>query len=300
MDNPYPNITKLIEQDLSPEPMQNFQLIRAKSGVYVYNCLYNGTPAVVKYFEKEDDRREILNYRILGENNIPTIKTLALGKVSLVMEDISVSKDWRLGIPEDFEDTQVAKSLAMWYFTLHENGSAAPELDSLYFEYDSITKENLQTLIHKFPEGKELLEFVLTHFNRLRELIYQPTFTLTYNDFYWSNFVVRKDKQAAIMFDYNLLGKGYRFSDFRNVCWSISENAKTAFTEEYYRMYFEKYGRSRQEDEEIESRIYDLAASLFTLIVAFIERESFPSWAEETRTQVLNGDLLCKAKELFT
>ena len=302
MDNPYPNITKLIEQDLfniPPKLIQHFRLIRDKNGVYVYKCLYDGIPSVVKYFEKEDDRREILNYRILRENDIPTIKTLALGKASLVMEDISVSDDWRLGIPDDFEDTNVAKSLAQWYFTLHENGSVAPELDNLYFEYDSITKENLETLIHKLPEGKELFEFVLVHFDRLRELIYQPSFTLTYNDFYWSNFVVRRDKKAAMMFDYNLLGKGYRFSDFRNVCWSISDDAKAAFTDEYYRMYFEKYRRTRLEDEGAEKRIDDLAASLFTLIVAIIERESFPSWAEQTRSEALNGNLLSKAKQLL-
>jgi len=302
MDNPHPNITKLIKQDLSnisPKPIQHFQLIRAKSRVYVYKCLYNGIPAVVKYFENDDDKREILNYRILTKHDIPTIKTLALGKSSLVMEDISASKDWRLGISNDFEDTDVAKSLAQWYFTLHENGSTAPELDDLYFEYDNITKENLKTLIHKFPEGKDLLEFVLSHFNRLRELIYQPSFTLTYNDFYWSNLVVRKDKKAAMMFDYNLLGKGYRFSDFRNVCWSISDNAKAAFTDEYHQLYFEKYGRTRLEDEEVEKHIDDLAASLFTLIVAIIERESFPSWAEHTRSEVLNGNLLSKAKLLF-
>ena len=79
------NITAHIRRDLQ-KPIQDFQLIRAKDGVYVYKCLYEGIPAVVKYFEEEDDRREILNYRILAEHNIPTIKTYALGKTALVLK----------------------------------------------------------------------------------------------------------------------------------------------------------------------------------------------------------------------
>ena len=301
--NPYPNITELIKQDLqgvSPKPIQNFRIIRAKSGVYVYRCLYDGTPAVVKYFEKEDDRREILNYRILIQHDIPTIKTLALGKTALVMEDISVSEHWRLGTEEDFEDVDVAKSLAQWYFTFHENGTAVSELDTLYFEYDSLTEENLKVLIQKFPEANELFQFLLTHYDRLHELIYMPSFTLTYNDFYWDNFIVRKDKKAAMMFDFNLMGKGYRFSDFRNVCWSMSKEAKTAFVDEYGRLYEEKHGHPRFEEEQAEKQIDDVAGELFQIVVAFIEKVTFPEWGNDVKNEALNGTLLSKAKQLLS
>jgi len=300
--NPYPDVTKHIRQDLqgvSPQPIQEFRLINAKGGVYVYKCLYDGTPAVVKYFEKEDDRREIFNYRLLAQHNIPTIKTLALGTTALVMEDISVSEQWRLGTAEDFKDADVTKSLAQWYFTFHENGAAVSELDTLYFEYDSITEENLNTLILKFPEAKELFRFVLTHYDKLRELIFKPSFTLNYNDFHWSNFVVRKDKKAAMMFDYNLLGKGYRFSDFRNVCWDLSEEAKAAFVNEYGRLYFEKHGQTRTEAEETERRVDDVMGPLFCLIVAFIEKESYPEWGNDAKKAALDGTLMSKAKQLF-
>jgi hypothetical protein len=300
--NPYPNITKLIKKDLqavTQKPIQHFRLINAKSGVYVYKCLYDDMPAVVKYFEKEDDRREILNYRILAQHSIPTIKTLALGNAALVMEDISLSEHWRLGVAEDFDDADVTRSLARWYFIFHENGSAVSELDTLYFEYDSFTEENFKILIHKFPEAKALFQFLLTHCDKLRELIYKPTFTLTYNDFYWSNFVVRKDKKAAMMFDYNLLGKGYRFSDFRNVCWDLSTNAKTAFVDEYNRLYLEKHGHTRTEAEETEKRIDDLAGPLFSLIWAFREHENNPNWAESDKKAAIDGNLLSKARQLL-
>ncbi|MHB1153673.1 MAG: GNAT family N-acetyltransferase [Eubacteriales bacterium] len=301
--NPYPNITKLIKQDLQgvwSKPIQHFRIIRAKNGVYVYKCLYGGTPAVVKYFEKEDDKREILNYRILTQHDIPTIKTLALGKATLVMEDISVSEYWRLGTKEDFEDVDAAKCIAQWYFTFHENGTSVAELDSLYFEYDSITEENLKILIQKFPEASELFRFLLTHYDRLHELIYKPSFTLTYNDFYWENFVVRKDKKAAMMFDFNLMGKGYRFSDFRNVCWSLSKEAKTAFEDEYGRLYERKHGHPRFEEEQVEKQIDDVAGELFQLVVAFIGKAIFPEWGYDLKTEALDGSLLSKAKTLLS
>jgi len=301
--NPYPNITKLIKDDLleiSPKPMQNFQLIRADKGVYVYKCLYDNIPAVVKYFEKGDDRREILNYRILARHSIPTMKTYALGQAALVMEDISVSKDWRLGIAEDFNDADVTRSLARWYFTFHENGATVSELDTLYFEFDNITEENLRFLIQKFPEAKETFEFILARCGRLRELIYKPSFTLTYNDFHWSNFIVRKDKKAAMMFDYNLMGKGYRYSDFNNVCWGLSNEAKAAFLDEYNRLYVEKHGATRVEAEKFEKSIDDVAGPLFALYYAFTMHKDFPDWAREQTYGFLDGSFLAKAKQLLS
>ena len=294
-------IIELIKQDLhgvSPKSITDFRIINAKSGVHVYKCVYDGTPAVVKYFENEGDRREILNYKILARHNIPTIIPLVLGTASLLMEDISVSEHWRLGIAEDLQDIDVAKSLARWYFTFHENGTAVPELDTLYFEYDSINEKNLNKLIQKFPEAAELFQFVLIRLEKFRKLIYQPSFTLTYNDFYWTNLAVRKDKQAAMMFDYNLLGRGYRFSDLRNVSWSMPGDARMAFTDEYNRLYFDKHGHSRTEAEQAE-RISNVAAPLFALIVAFLERESFPSWAENEKNEAVNGNFLLNAKHLL-
>ena len=300
--DPYPNITKLIKQDLqeiSPKPIQNFQLIRAKGGVYVYRCLYGGIPAVVKYFEEEDDRREILNYRILAQHDIPTIKTYALGKTTLVMEDISVSEDWRLGIAEDLTDVDVAKSLAQWYFTFHENGVAVSELDTLFFEFAQISVENLQMLLCKLPEAQELFAFLLTHYDKFHEMIFMPTFTMTYNDFYWTNFVVSTDKKLAMMFDYNCMGKGYRLSDFRNVCWSMSDEAKKTFQDEYNRQYMEKYKSARTEAEKLEVRIDDVAGPLYALIVAYTDKESFPDWAEGNKNEAIDGSLLSKAKQLL-
>lgn len=294
----YPEIITRILQDLknAPDEVNGFSLIRSKHGVYVFRCLYGNTPAVVKYYEKED-RREILNYRILIRHDIPTVRIMAFGEESLVMEDISQSEQWRLGMPEDLDDIGVAKCLAHWYFLLHENGTAVSELDTLYFEYDGITKENLESLIEKLPEASELFLFILAGYEKLHKLLYRPAFTLTYNDFFWTNLAVRKDRQAAMMFDFNLLGRGYRYSDFRNVM-SFSEKAYLAFTDEYERLYVNKHGNTRREEEQLEKRIDDVAAPLFTLIAAY-EQYKFPEWAEYAKKEALDGTLLERAKDLL-
>ena len=291
----------LIKQDIaliSTKSIKEFRIIRAKSGVHVYKCRYDGHNAVVKYFENESDRREIANYQILERHKIPTIKTLAIGKSAIVLEDIEQSETWRLGIEGDLQDTDVAKGLANWYFTFHENGLSAPELNTLYFEYDSITSDNLKRLMTKLPEGVALFEFLSSHYDKLRELIFTPAFVLTYNDFYWTNFVVRKDKADAMMFDYNLLGRGYRYSDFRNVCSSLSKQAGHMFMTEYRRLYSEKYGYHLIESEHLEKQIDEVLSPLFALITAY-EREHFPKWAEAEREKVINGKLLSKARKLL-
>lgn len=275
----------------------DFRLLRAKSGVSVYGCHYDGLPAVAKHFAHEEDRREVLNYRLLQAHGVPTIPTYALGESCMAMEDISQSEEWRLGTAEDMDDTQIARGLARWYFALHEAGADVPELDSLYFEYDAVTRENIAVLARKLPEASELFSLLLNRFDALRAFIEGPQCTLTYNDFHWTNFIVRRDKRAALMFDYNQLGRGYRYSDFRNLR-SLSDAAYRALTDEYERLHLEKHGTGRAQAEREEAEIDAIAAPLFALMAAY-RLKRFPDWAEEEKRAVLDGTLLDKAKRLF-
>jgi len=287
-------IINQIKQDIfsmNGKQPKDFQLIREKWGVYVYKCTYEGFPAVVKYFENEGDKREIKNYRILNEHNIPTIKIFAYGKSSIVMEDISVSNDWRLGTEEDLQDKDVTKSLAHWYFNFHEKGLSVPELNTLEHDFDKITEVALNMLCEELPEAADTFKYILSRYNKLRKLIDTPEYTLTYNDFYWSNFIVRKDKQEALMFDYNMLGKGYRYSDIRNVGWSMSDEAGMTFVDNYNRLYADKYGTDRTAEEVIEKCIDDVMDDLHGIILAF-ERGKFPKWKDD-------GTLFTRAKELL-
>ncbi|MCL2187208.1 MAG: hypothetical protein FWC16_02940 [Defluviitaleaceae bacterium] len=279
--------------------MENKKLIREKDGIRVYRDTHENAPAVTKYFDKTSDRREICNYLMLQRLGIPTIKVLHHGEDFITLEDINASPTWRLGTADDLADAAVAKSLAHWYFTLHENGTNAAQRNGLYFEYNQLTRDNLNILRQKFPEGAELLDYVLAKYDAFAEMVAHPTCTLTYNDFYWTNLTVRKDKQAAMMFDYNLLGKGWRASDIRNVTSALSKEANIAFTQEYSCLFTKKHGHDRSKIEQEETRINELAAPLFALYTAFVERDPFPTWAEDDRQNAVNGTLLAVARGLL-
>ena len=93
---------------------------------------------------------------------------------------------------------------------------------------------------------------------------------------------MRKNKQAAMMFDYNLMGKGYRSSDFRNVCSSMSEEAGEAFVHVYECLYLDKHGCTRQAEAHIEECIDAVVAPLYALIAALVHAE-LPYWAESSK-----------------
>ncbi|MCL2664690.1 MAG: hypothetical protein FWE82_03680 [Defluviitaleaceae bacterium] len=294
-------IETLIARDIffaAQKPVENFCLISAKSGVHVYRCTCGGLPAVAKYFEREGDRREILNYRILADCNVPTAAVYAAGAASVVLEDISVSNEWRLGAEEDMRDAEAASRLAGWYFVFHENGAAFSQLDTLYFEYGIFTEKNFLLMINKFHEAEELFKYLIKNLGKLRGLIYSPGFTLTYNDFYWTNLFVKKDRTAAMMFDFNLMGRGYRYSDIRNVCSSLSEEAGKIFAGEYDRLYFEKHKKTRREEEAYEKKIDDGLSDVFSLMFAFLEKERVPEWAEDIKKAAVDGRLLKKVESL--
>jgi len=294
-------IINQIKQDIfsvNGKQIDNFRLIREKWGVHLYSCNYEGNPSVVKYFVNDSDKREIENYRILNEHNIPTIKVYAYGKSSIVMEDISISDDWRLGIKEDFNDSDVAKSLAHWYFNFHEKGLTIPELNTLEHEFDKITEATLIMFCEKMPDAADTFKYILSRYGKLRKLINTPSFTLTYNDFYWSNFIVRKDKREALMFDYNLLGRGYRYSDFRNVCWCLSEKVGMIFIDEYNQLYVDKYGTNRIAEEAFEKQIDSVMDSLHGLLLN-VERKKSSSLKEFAKNESIDKSLFKSAKILL-
>ena len=295
-------VEQRIERDLravSDKPVEALSLIRAKDGVHVYRALYGGVPVVMKHFEREGDRREILNYRILQCRGVPTLRVLACGLSTLCMEDIGASESWRLGAAEDMADIDVAAGLAHWYFALHENGTDVPELDALYAEYDAITRKSLAMLMERLPEARATFQYMLERFDELRHMIDSPSYTLTYNNFYWVNLAVRNDRRAAMMFDFNLMGKGYRFADIRNVCSALSETAGAAFVDAYNDLYIQKHGHSREAEEDIERQVDELASPLFSLISAYA-REDFPAWADNAKALVVDGTLLERTKRVLS
>lgn len=266
---------------VSPDKINDFSEIRNQKGVHLYRMKYDDRHLVVKYFEKDEFKREIEYYSILKSLNIPTIEVIGYTESILLLEDLDRSLNYRLGVESDLSDIQVAKSLASWYQNLHHEGSKflINNIKKFYEEIDYITKENIEFVMDKTDTRDnqvwkiliDNLDLILLETNKFEE-------TFTYNDFYWTNLVVSKDKKEAFMFDYNMLGVGFRYNDIKNVCSSLSDEAGKVFIKEY--------GEINQKEKEMD----DVISIVVTLIQAS-KIPIFPTWAHESLKQVNNGEL---------
>lgn len=270
-------------------PNADCSLLREKDGITVCRVRSGDRRLVLKHFAGEEDRREIENYRILNRLGIQTIPLIAHTDQAILLEDMESSLQYRLGISQDLGDPQVTASLAAWYRMLHDRGrSYVKEHGSLlYDETNLITRESISlAAIQSATESAPVWEFLRQRFDDVMASIRSAERTLTYNDFYYTNLVVSKDKAEAFMFDYNLLGKGYVLSDLRNVTYHMNDAAAQAFLTAY---------GSYNEDEILIDRV---ASALTTLIFA-CRREEWPEWADEPLDRVRNGELLQDIEHLL-
>lgn len=262
--------------------------IREKDGIALLRIKTGRKSFVFKYIENEKFQRETEIYEILSSLEVETIKVFAMTEKSILMEDIAKSEKFRLGTKEDMSDPEVAKALAKWYRNLHFTGYGYVEEygKDLYSENALITKENLAFVKTKTgTKNLPVWKIIEENFAKIKSAIESERKTFNYNDFYYANLVVAKDKSKAFMFDYNLFGKGPAYSDINNVCWSLSEEAKTAFLNEY------------GEIDEREKIIEEAAMVLVSLFFA-CKREEFPDWGAELLEE-LKGDYIKKIEALL-
>lgn len=258
-------------------------LIRSKAEVSVYRVESEGRRMVLKVFDRVEDRREITNYQLLAERGIPTLPLLGMTKNAILLPDVDADPKYRLGVEGDMEDPEVARVLSRWYRKLH--AAPLPEV-VMYDESDVITLENMQKVAAATgTESYELWKVFATGYGKIRKGIDALPRTLTYNDFYYTNLIVAKDKSEAFLFDYNLLGKGMPYGDIRNVTSSLSEEAAAAFIKEY-----DMKGMEEQE-------LADAWMSPLVTLCYACGQEIFPAWAEESLEQLRNGEILKYLKE---
>lgn len=276
------NIYKELEKlGLSKENYLNLKEIQNKDGIYLFRVIYGNSSYILKYFKNIEYTREIKNYFILKELNIPTIKVVGYTDKSLLLEDLEKSKTYRLGIESDLSDIEVAEALAEWYKKLHNEGAKyVSNKDNIFYrEVDVITKENIELIKNRTKtEDNHVWQLIIDNLDLIFTKIGEVEQTLTYNDFYWTNLAVSHDKKEAIMFDYNFLGIGFRYNDIRNVCLSLSKEARKAFVE--------KYGKTNETEKIIDNGI----SILITLIFAYA-RPEFPKWGQESLKSVYSGEL---------
>lgn len=266
----------------------NIELIQNKDGVIVARIQTDEKPYIIKYFQNEDFKREIKNYQLLNVLNIPTINVFGFTDSAILMEDISESDTFRLATKEDLDDVAIASEIAEWYKLLHTRSKDFSENYSaeLYDETDFMTRDNIEFIKEKTgTQNLPVWKLINDNFDIIVSKIRSLPGVLAYNDFYYTNLIVAKDKTSAFMFDYNLLGKGYVYSDIRNVCYSLGENAKKAFLEAY------------GEFDKGEIIVDDVASVLVTLYHA-CQRKNFPDWANSTLNE-LNTDYVKKVEILI-
>lgn len=274
-------ITLKIKQELKKLniPYNTIDLIQNKDGVIVARVQSDAKSYIIKYFQNEDFKREIKNYQLLYDLSVPTVKVFGFTDSAILMEDISQSDTFRLATKEDLDDVAIASKIAEWYKLLHTRSKDFSEgnITELYDETDFITRENIEFIKSKTgTQNLNVWKLINDNFDIVVSKIRSLPRVLTYNDFYYTNLIIAKDKSSAFMFDYNLLGKGYVYSDIRNVCYSLGENAKNAFIGAY------------GEFDKSQIVVDDVASVLITLYHA-CQRKTFPTWANSILADLKNN-----------
>jgi len=263
------------------------ELIQDHDGVQVYRVSQGEDRYVLKVFENRVHAREIGNYSLLESLDVTTLPLLGSTTTALLLPDITEDAIFRLGNASDFDDDGTARAIARWYKTLHDAGRRNLLPSSLYDENELITLNNLSAVAEKTEAiGNPLWPMITVNFKEISDKIASIPRTLTYNDFYWTNLVVARDRESAFMLDYNLLGKGYAYADIRNVTTWLSQSASEAFLAEY----------GTQNINDLEVAADKVIAPLVSLIYAFVNYNfslaNHPDWVAPSLSALNSGSLL--------
>ena len=248
-----------------------FSVLQDKDGITVARVASDDRSYVLKCFQKDEHKRELKNYRILAALGIPTIRIIASTDSALLLEDIECSPNFRMAAEEDLSDPEVARQIALWYKQLHSRGYdyVSQYGGSMYDESDFFAPENIDCIKERTGTRNAPAWTLLEQdFDAISDLLRRTRRTLTYNDFYYTNMVVAKDRSSALMFDYNLLGKGCACTDVRNVLFSLSQEAGKAFLDAYGGL------------DPAQTALDDVVSTVVALYMA-CQREEFPWWARE-------------------
>lgn len=263
----------------------NFQILQHKDGILTARVRTEERSCVVKHYEKLEFTREINNYKLLSALNVPTLRVIDATDCSILLEDIACSEHWRLGRGGDLSDPAAARAIARWYRRLHDAGRHA-DTSGMYDESDLFTPENIRRLPDATgTRGCEAWPMLERHYDTIRQKLDGLQKTITYNDFYWTNLAVSKDGTEALMFDYNLLGRGYAYADLRNVTASLGDEAAEAFLAEY--------GPFAPQEQAVDEMV-----SVIVTLHLVSQRQTFPNWAKPS-LEILKTDLCRRIEQMI-
>ncbi len=231
-----------------------------------------GEGAILKVAASPRLALETFFYDVLQKREVPAVAGKRLNENVLYLEDLAVSKNWRLAVKEDLKEPAVGEALAVWYQAWHEAGRAElaenPHLHTvLRWEYSAITAAALADVEKMFALKNDK---VWQKCRRMAPLLIarlkRQVDTFTYNDFYYVNLAVAKKGTGVALFDFDHSGKGLAASDFRNVASSLRGEA------------LKRFQAAMPVDKDILAADGILAV-LFELIIAS-RAAARPRWAE--------------------
>jgi len=234
----------------------------------------------LKYFSDSTNAHEIGCYKLLAGFNIPVIKAYNSTENAILLDDINYSKDYRMGQEEDFTNDETVKSTAKWFKKLH---SISKDKITEIIPQNNIVFKNSDILECKKHYGNEEFFNKLTlHIEVMNNYLSKCEKVLIHDDFYYKNFITKKDNSETIMFDFNYMKLGIKSIELafiRKVIGLRSKQAELLFIEEY------------GEYDVLEYSIYTLYNHIDCLYQAQ-SMDNFPEWANNSKGLLNNGTLL--------
>ena len=263
--------------------------IRNKFGIFVFRITKKNESYVGKYFGDEQihGRQEINHYQMLNALGVPTLKVITHTDCLLLLEDVSTSNYYRLGVECDMSDVRVVRLIGSWFNQLHTRGKTYDGLSKINLlenVEDELSHTKIKVAIEKSGTGNNpIWDMLMKNIEEIKRAYFRLCNTITYNDFWWDNLAVAKDFSAAIMFDYNCVYRKYSYVDVRHVLSILSEEASTAFIEGY------------GEYDAAEKVFEDIYRPVSGLIEAY-NMDVLPPWANNYLQLLHRGELIRRIK----
>ena len=265
---------------------QGVETVSVRPGHRLYRIRTRRRSYILKSFSANGPGNEIKSYGLLRRLGVPTINVLAQTETDLLLEDLTCNGTWRLATELDISDRNVGAAVARWYWHLHAKGAALAATETglppfLKREEDLLNRASIESAGRSLClSGLDSWRLAGDRIELLKSALSNFETTLNYNDFHWTNLALSRRSgpgMEAVVFDYDLLGIGTRYSDFRNVVGSLSGEAVTGFRE--------VYGYVDPGEQTLDRPL----ATLYALVSA-ARMATFPTWAEESRQTVLDGN----------
>ena len=99
-------------------------------------------------------------------------------------------------------------------------------------EYDTLDPKIIRETASRLGlDHIPVFRLAVESIEKLKTAIHSLPQVLNYNDFYWGNLALSREREPlrAVVSDYGLPGIGLRYSDCRNVVSSLGEGARDAF-----------------------------------------------------------------------